>query len=182
MALTTQQIQKAYIAFFNRPADVSGLKNWLKYTGDDADILNAFSQSTEYTDLFTGKTSVEIVTIIYHNLFARTPDAGGLQNWVNNLEAGTITIGNIAYTMLTSAGQGDIDTIAAKLAAAESFTTYLALHLDASDAYETGGAPAGVIVRNWFSQIGESGSGQQDALNYIGSAANNLAALLGGGT
>ena len=181
MALTTQQIQKAYVAFFNRPADVSGLNNWLAYKGNDADLLNTFAQSTEYTDLFAGKTSKQIVETVYHNLFARTPDAGGLQNWVNNLDAGKITIGNIAYTMLNSAGSGDIDTIAAKLAAAESFTSYLSAHKSSSDGYENGGASAGTIVKGWFAQIGESGSGKQGALNTIAEAGSKLVGLGGNG-
>ena len=177
MALTTQQIQKAYIAFFNRPADVSGLKNWQAYTGDDADLLTTFAASTEYTDLFNNKSHEAIVETVYHNLFARSPDSAGLQNWVSNLKAGAISIGNLAYTMLNSAGPGDIDTIAAKLLAAESLTNYLATHPESSRGYEHGGASAGATVREWFAKIGESGSGKQDALNTIGATGNALAAL-----
>ena len=33
MALTTAQIQNAYVAFFNRPADVAGLNYWSNYNG-----------------------------------------------------------------------------------------------------------------------------------------------------
>lgn len=31
MALTTAQIQNAYVAFLNRPADVAGLTYWSSY-------------------------------------------------------------------------------------------------------------------------------------------------------
>jgi hypothetical protein len=177
MALTEQQIQKAYIAFFNRPADVSGLKGWLQYKGDDADLLATFAQSTEYTDLFTGKTPEQVVTTVYHNLFARAPDPSGFQNWVDNLKAGAISIGNIAYTMLNSAGPGDIDTIAAKLGAAESFTAYLEKHPSSSAGYENSGSPARVLVREWFTQIGESGSGEQNALRAVTNVGNKLGYL-----
>jgi hypothetical protein len=34
MALSEVEIQEAYIAFFNRPADVPGLDYWKNYTGD----------------------------------------------------------------------------------------------------------------------------------------------------
>jgi uncharacterized protein (TIGR00156 family) len=179
MALTTQQIQKAYIAFFNRPADVSGLKNWLQHTGDDADLLNVFSQSKEYTDLFTGKTPEEVVTKVYKNLFAREPDTGGLQHWVNSLKAGAVTISNIAHTILNSAGPGDDKTIAAKLEAAEQFTKTLEADLAKSAAgYETGGAAAGAAVRSWFSQIGESGSRLESTLKSISEVSKKLTDLV----
>ena len=38
MALTTAQIQNAYVAFFNRPADVAGLNYWMNYNGSIADL------------------------------------------------------------------------------------------------------------------------------------------------
>ena len=44
MALTNTQIQNAYVAFFNRPADVEGLNYWLSYSGSTGDLLNTFAQ------------------------------------------------------------------------------------------------------------------------------------------
>ena len=37
MALTTAQLQNAYVAFFNRPADNEGLRYWGSYAGSSAD-------------------------------------------------------------------------------------------------------------------------------------------------
>ena len=78
MALTTAQIQNAYVTFFNRPADVAGLNYWSTYTGSANDLFTAFSKANEYTSLFTGMNNTQIVTTIYENMFNRAPDVAGL--------------------------------------------------------------------------------------------------------
>ena len=68
MALTTPQIHNAYVAFFNRPADVAGLNYWTNYNGSISDLFNAFAGSQEYKSLFTGQNSTQIVNTVYQNL------------------------------------------------------------------------------------------------------------------
>ena len=53
MALTSTQIQNAYVAFFNRPADVAGLNYWSSYSGNAADLLNTFAQSSDVNGMLT---------------------------------------------------------------------------------------------------------------------------------
>ena len=96
MALTTAQIQNAYVAFFNRPADVAGLNYWMGYNGSISDLFNAFAGSQEYKSLFTGQNSTQIVNTVYQNLFGRSPDVPGLTYWVGELDAGKLTVANIA--------------------------------------------------------------------------------------
>ena len=48
MALTNLGIQKAYVAFFNRPADAGGLKYWQSFPGTLAQLLSTFKPSAEY--------------------------------------------------------------------------------------------------------------------------------------
>jgi hypothetical protein len=59
-ALTTAQIvQKMYIGFYGRGADVDGLAYWVGKLGDSVDtttIRESFSTSTEAITLFGGKT------------------------------------------------------------------------------------------------------------------------------
>ena len=85
MALTTAQIQNAYVAFFNRPADVAGLTYWSSYAGSSADLLNTFAQSVEYKSLYSGMNSTQLVNAVYQNLFGHAPDIEGLNYWVNQL-------------------------------------------------------------------------------------------------
>ena len=67
MTLTTAQIQNAYVAFFNRPADVEGLNYWLAYTGNSAELLNTFAQSAEYKSLYSGMNNTQLVNAVYQN-------------------------------------------------------------------------------------------------------------------
>ncbi len=51
-------------------------------------------------------TDSEYITEIYNNVFGRTPDAGGLQNWINqiaNPAVSGITRGSVMQEMLLSA-------------------------------------------------------------------------------
>lgn len=125
MALTTAQIQNAYVAFFNRPADVAGLTYWSTYAGSTADLLNTFAQSTEYKNLYSGLNNTQIVNAVYSNLFGRTPDVDGLTYWVNQLDQGKLAIGNIADAINKGAQGTDATIIANKTTAATEFTKAL---------------------------------------------------------
>ena len=125
MALTTAQIQAAYVTFFNRPADVAGLNYWSNYTGSDVDLYNTFAQSAEYTSLFAGQNNTATVNTIYGNLLGRTPDVAGLNYWVSQLDTGALSIGTIANAIKTGAQGTDATTVANKTTAATTFTAAL---------------------------------------------------------
>ncbi|PXX78008.1 DUF4214 domain-containing protein [Rivihabitans pingtungensis] len=125
MALTTAQIQNAYVAFFNRPADVAGLTYWSSYAGSTADLLNTFAQSTEYKGLYSGMNNTQLVNAVYQNLFGHTPDVAGLTYWVTQLDQGKLSIGNIADAINKGAQSTDASIIANKVAAATAFTAAL---------------------------------------------------------
>ena len=82
-ALTTAQIvQKMYIGFYGRGADVDGLAFWVEKLGDSNDtttIRESFSTSSESISLFGGKTDAATVTAIYLQTFGRNPDVVGLK-------------------------------------------------------------------------------------------------------
>ncbi|GHU33425.1 hypothetical protein AGMMS50256_25320 [Betaproteobacteria bacterium] len=180
MALTNAQIQKAYIAFFNRPADASGLAWWRNYPGSVEYLLNTFSTTPEYLAEYAGKTPAQTVDAVYVNLFGRHAEVGGLAFWAGHLAAGNLT-GNIAITILNSAGVGDKDVIDNKTEAAIDFTNYLASHADAKAAYETGAASVVKIAKDWLSDIGASSTSKDSAISGIGNAANNLINVAAGG-
>lgn len=117
MALDTIEVARAeiaqiYIAAFNRVPDAAGLSNWMnQYMAGKmtyAQIAEDFTRQPEYTAKYPSiMTNTEYVTEIYNNVFGRTPDAGGLVNWVNQLDHTSITginRGNIMTYMLASAG------------------------------------------------------------------------------
>jgi S-layer protein len=111
IATARLEIAKIYIAAFNRVPDEGGLQNWMnQYTAGlmtYAQIATDFTKQAEYTAAYPSYlTSSEYITEIYENVFGRTPDAGGLQNWINQIDNSTITgidRSNVMYSMLQSA-------------------------------------------------------------------------------
>jgi hypothetical protein len=78
MSDLTTALQKLYVAYFNRPADPDGLAYWGSVLNAGSANLNsvsaAFARSPEYQNIFANLDATQIVTRIYHNLFARAPD------------------------------------------------------------------------------------------------------------
>ncbi|TWI64336.1 uncharacterized protein DUF4214 [Pseudoduganella lurida] len=124
---TATEIQQLYVAYFNRPADVLGLSFWLDRANKSSisAVANEFANSTEYTDVYGGKTAAEQVNAIYMNLFGRPAEAAGLVYWANKLIAGTETFGSIALTIAGAAQNADKIAIDSKVAAASAFTASL---------------------------------------------------------
>ncbi|HZH26148.1 MAG TPA: DUF4214 domain-containing protein [Azospirillaceae bacterium] len=129
MTATRTAIQQAYIAFFNRPADPAGLAWWeeqvAKAGGNMAAVINAFSASTEYKQMYAGKTEAEVVNQMYRNLFGRDGEREGVDFWTAALAKGTVDVGNIAFTMATGARNDDAQVVANKVEVAQAFTQAL---------------------------------------------------------
>ena len=125
-ALTTAQIvQKMYIGFYGRAADVDGLAYWAGILGDNTDttaIRESFSSSTESVSLFGGKTDSATVTAIYLQTFGRNPDASGLKFYKDALATNTMTKAEIAANILDGATGNDASIVSNKLAVAELYT------------------------------------------------------------
>lgn len=122
-------IQKLYVAYFNRPADDAGLKYYegiLEAATDKAAtmaVISAdFAKSTEYTAAFSGKTNAEIVDIIYTNIFGHAADAAGNKFYADNLTAGKVTVANVVQEVAKGAQGTDLTTYNNKLAAAAAFS------------------------------------------------------------
>lgn len=120
------EIQKFYIAYFNRPADPRGLSYWVeiaeKSNGDLTGLSSAFAASPEFVALYHGKSPADLVTSVYQNLFGRDPEPAGLLYWSSVLEHGAATISTITLAVMASAQGSDITAVANKLLAANLFT------------------------------------------------------------
>jgi trimeric autotransporter adhesin len=159
MSTYTSTIQQMYVAYFNRPADVSGLANWEAYaagktlTALKSAISTEFAKAAEYTIVFQGMTTSQIVTKVYQNLLGRDPDVAGLTNWINHLADGSSTIASLVTDVIRDAGAGDVDTIANKVAAASAFTAALDT-VSEINAYS--GAAANLVASTWLSTVGST--------------------------
>lgn len=137
MASTTD-IQNLYIAYFNRPADVGGLSYWTYGAPANfsaVQIAQLFSQQTEYADAFANLTTTETVNTLYKNLFNHNADPAGLAYWAGQISNGTFTIGQVAIAILSGATGSDASTVAAKLSAASTFTSKMAVNASVQAVY-----------------------------------------------
>ncbi|MCG8612697.1 MAG: DUF4214 domain-containing protein [Pseudomonadales bacterium] len=122
-------VQKAYIAYYGRPADYSGLNYWSseleKNNGHLSAIFQQFGNSNESRSLYSSSTHQEQVKLIYRQLFNREPDIEGENYWVNALQSGEITIQSFALSILNGASGSDATLIDKKLEIAQLFTDTL---------------------------------------------------------
>ncbi|MBR7748555.1 DUF4214 domain-containing protein, partial [Undibacterium baiyunense] len=82
---TAADIQKLYIAYFNRPADPAGLAYWTASNMTVTQIANSFAEQAEYKSAFASQSTETIVSTLYVNMFGRPADAAGLLYWVGEI-------------------------------------------------------------------------------------------------
>jgi Ca2+-binding RTX toxin-like protein len=157
MSVTAAQIQQAYVAFFNRPADPIGLQFWLNRATSAnqtiAQITAAFGTSSEYTNLYSGQGDTQRVNAIYQNLFGREAEVGGLQFWAGELANGRRSISDIAKAIADSAQGTDLTKINNKVSVATDFTTALDT---TAEILGYSGATAASLARTFMSTVSET--------------------------
>ncbi len=122
-------IQKLYVAYFNRPADTAGLNYWDKIVsasnGDTTAVAAAFATSAEYVARFAGMNAHAIVDQVYQNLFGRSAELSGLNYWAGMLDDGLLTIDRIVKNIADGAQGSDLTSFANKAKVALDFTAAL---------------------------------------------------------
>jgi hypothetical protein len=123
-------VQKLYIAYYQRPADPGGLRFWAQRLeaagGSLAGIIDAFATSAEATALYgtiDASTIGNVIDSIYQALFGRAPDAAGKQFYIDGFTSGRFTAGSIALDILNGARNEDAVAIQNKLIVADRFTS-----------------------------------------------------------
>ncbi|MFZ6768916.1 DUF4214 domain-containing protein [Undibacterium sp. Di26W] len=131
MGINASTIQKLYIAYFNRPADVAGLQYWEGQLDGNkisiAGLAQSFSEQAEYAATYGGKSTADVVTALYKNLFGRVPDADGLKYWATQIDTRAVNLGTAALAILNGATPDSLDgiTIQNKLNYSVNFTASL---------------------------------------------------------
>jgi len=102
------QIQKIYIAYYQRPADPEGLLYWSQRlseaNGDLSGIIDAFANSAESQALYGGKSAEEILTEIYQAAFNRDPDPQGLTWYTEKINSGEYSLTDVMLRVLDEQG------------------------------------------------------------------------------
>jgi hypothetical protein len=128
MSEHTTALQQLYMVYLNRPADPEGLAYWEQVTASGASmesIAAGFAASTEYQQTHKGQTHQQMVESFYESLFGRAGDAEGVAYWTAAMDKGVST-SEIGNAILHGAQTADAAVVAAKTAAAGSFTAMLA--------------------------------------------------------
>ena len=167
-------IQRAYIAFFNRPSDVPGMEHWLNYPGDMQDLLTEFAGSAEYLSDYAGMNNAAILTKVYLNLFGREPDEEGLIYWSGQMDAGHITIANVAYEVLGGARNEDKAIIENKVKATNMFTTALNTPQKVEAYNNAGPMGLGNAAKTWLATVNENDSSLSAASAQLNALINQL--------
>lgn len=150
MSDTATQIQQLYVAFFGRPADAEGLNYWVNAMTSGAasyeSISHQFWISPEFQQTYAGQSNRQVVNAIYHNLFARDGDPGGLDYWTAPLDNHTLALDQIIAYITKSAQAPDQAMLDGKVAVANAFTSHMDLSSERA-AYLT---PTGMDVGHDF--------------------------------
>lgn len=176
MALTTAQIQQAYVTFFSRPADKGGLNYWSDYAGSIADLYATFAQSSEYTAAFANLDSANKVAVVYQNLFGRTADQAGLEYWTLKLDKQQVTVANLALALTNGAQGTDATTVSNRVAAATAFTTALDT---TAKVLSYSGAAANASAKTWLATVVDTAASLTAATSGVATAVANVGAVGG---
>lgn len=157
---TTADIQIAYVAFFGRAGEPSGVDFWASVSNDVtmeqmyADFANQPEYRAYYADFIDASTgeitdAVGMLNEVYNNLFHRDIEAGGVSFWAPLLTNGTVTIDDVVLEVYAGAQNEDKVAVEAKLAAAQAFEA----EARATDYMGYTGAEAAEDAHNWLSGI-----------------------------
>ena len=123
-------VNSFYLAFYGRPADVSGMAFWSQQlaanNGDLGAITQFFANSEEAQVRFGSDTVADRIADIYQSLFNRAPDADGLAFWTNVIEAGHASLADISVSILKGAQGTDAALSTLRQQAADAFTAQVA--------------------------------------------------------
>ena len=140
MATNREQVLELYTAMFNRAADIDGLNYWVGEMENNGwsinDVANSFAQQTEYNTAYPSSSGNNFfITSIYQNLLGRSPDQGGLDYWVDELDQGSVHPANAVLAIIQGAkansstqGQQDAQLIADKTSISDYFANTLGLN------------------------------------------------------
>lgn len=110
-------VQKAYVAYYGRPADPAGQTYWAKRMDGEGGSLNAiigaFGNSVEFNSRYGQLTNTQLVTRIYQQALGRDPDQAGLDWYVAELVAGRRTLQTITLDVLNGATTPPDSTVVA---------------------------------------------------------------------
>ena len=147
MPISATDLNKAYLAYFGRPADLTG-KTYFA-TLEQADVIKAFDSSAESKALY-GNDAAAKVNAIYQNLFNRDAEPEGLVYWTTLINQGRVTAAGAAFAILNGAQGTDATAVQNKLAASDAFVAAMDT---TAELVGYSGLDAAASARNWLKGV-----------------------------
>jgi Ca2+-binding RTX toxin-like protein len=147
--ISTDNLYKAYLAYFGRPPDLTGLSAFSSAT--ESGVISAFSASRESRDLLSGASISTQVNSIYRNLFGRDAEPAGLAYWVGEVNSGRVTLAGASFTIQGAALNEDALTVAAKMDVMQAFVSHLSSSPTLAQGYS--GNAAAAIARDFLASV-----------------------------
>ena len=130
-AYANEWVQKAYVAYYGRPADPAGLSYWALRMDNEGgsleSIIAAFGNSDEFNRRYGGLGNTALVTKIYQQTLGRDPEPAGLAYYVGELDTGKRTLQSITLDVLNGATGLDALTVANRLDVANHYSGKVAV-------------------------------------------------------
>lgn len=175
MPISATDLNKAYLAYFGRPADLTG-KTYFA-TLEQADVIKAFDASAESKALY-GDNVASKVNAIYNNLFNRDAEPAGLVYWTTLISQGRVTPAGAALAILNGAQGTDTTAVTNKLAASEAFVAALNT---TPELVGYSGMEAAASARSWLKAVGADAASLTAAIAGVDAAVTAAVAVGGGG-
>lgn len=173
MPISATDLNKAYLAYFGRPADLTG-KTYFA-TLEQADVIKAFDASAESKAVY-GDNVASKVNAIYQNLFNRDAEPEGLVYWTTLINQGRVTAAGAALAILNGAQGTDTTAVTNKLAASEAFVAALNT---TPELVGYSGMEAAASARSWLKAVGADAASLTAAIAGV-DAAVTAAVAVGG--
>jgi len=141
-------LEKAYLAYFGRPVDPTGLTDYAAST--DTQVADAFAASAESKALYGTTFNYAQINAIYLALFNREAEKEGLEYWYAKVADKTFTPAGAALAILNGALNADKIAVENKLAASAAFTAALDT---ASEMIGYSGDAAATSARSFLSTV-----------------------------
>lgn len=175
---TAAQVQQAYLAYFSRPADPSGLAYWM--TQSVATMNAGFGASAEFNAFYKGMDTNQQVEQIYQNILGRQADVAGLNYWAAQIQSGvpiSTLVNSILNTVLNNEGNTGVDytTVTSRLGYSTQFTADIAANTSGASGYS--GTAAASLARADLDKI-QSNSTSAQILSIISGANMDTAAVI----
>lgn len=175
MPISATDLNKAYLAYFGRPADFTGKTHFA--TLEQADVIQAFDASAESKALY-GDNVASKVNAIYNNLFNRDAEPAGLVYWTTLISQGRVTPASAALAILNGAQGTDTTAVTNKLAASEAFVAALNT---TPELVGYSGMEAAASARSWLKAVGADAASLTAAIAGVDAAVTAAVAVGGGG-